>query len=98
MSHDLFNLGNLPPQPLSKFNLEYGHFYFKGRILIANKSNLWQFRKDKRIRLFCCSKYPQHNRETIYGDVEHFVEVLSEFLTEEFKNPKSIFKELWGKL
>ena len=27
MSHDLFNLGNLPPQPLPKINLEYGHFF-----------------------------------------------------------------------
>ena len=36
-------------------------------------------------------------RQLIYGDMELFVKMLSEFLTKEFINPESMFKEVCGK-
>ena len=36
-------------------------------------------------------------RHLIYGDIELLVKILSEFLTKEFINPKSMFKEVCGK-
>ena len=48
------------------------------------------------IRFAVQNRYKIKQRQLIYGDLEHFVKVLSEFLTEECKNPKNELKELWG--
>ena len=60
MSHDLFNLGNLPPQPLPKINLEYGHFFISKEEFLLRTNEICD--SLEKIKGFVCFAVQNHHK------------------------------------
>ena len=84
---------------IPEVNLEHERFYItKEEFLLQmnqichNLENIKGF-----VRFSIQNQHKIIERQLIYGDMELFVKILSEFLTKEFINPESMFKEVCGK-
>ena len=99
MSGNLIYPQDSLPQLIPEVNLEHERFYITKEELLVQMNQIWQNLEN--IKGFARFAIQNHHkiieRQLIYGDMELLVKILPEFLTKEFINPESMFKEVCGK-
>lgn len=98
-SNNLLHPRDRIPKPAPMINLEQGRFYITKGELHMRMDNISS--NVGKIKGFAQFSFRYHHKiilesQFVYGDLEIFVKLLSQFLEKEFLNPVFLFKKVCG--